>query len=586
MKKQKKKSVILRVLKDCKKLSAPLIASCVITFISILANLYAPDALGDLTQKIYDVADGKIAPAAEFLKGCVILAALYVIISLCNVTTTLINCNTVSRHFTRDIRVSISDKITRLSIGTLDSTPNGEIIARMMNDVSTMSGTVYSLFDIVISGGIKLVLITIVLFMLDPAVAAIVIILVPASLALSAALARLSEKHFAEVRKINGSICTISEEDFTCFDTVKAFNLENKQNEEFCRRSEALCSACKKAYFLSSIVTPVITFTNAITYVVICLIGGYFAINGRFGENGIGVIIKIILYSQMLQGPLESLAGGFSMIQNTLAAARRVYDFLDSEEMPADEGVSLENVRGDVTFENVCFSYDKEKPLIQNFTAHIKAGQKVAIVGPTGGGKTTIVNLLMRFYDVDSGRILIDGVDTYTLSKRNLRSLFQMVLQDTWLFSGTIYDNVAYGKPDATTEEVENACKRAHIDGFIKSLPDGYNTIINEETTNISGGQKQLLTIARAYLTDKKLLILDEATSNVDTRTELLIQKSMDALTKGKTSFVIAHRLSTIVNADVILVINGGKIVESGTHSQLLEKHGFYYEIYQSQYAL
>ena len=286
----------------------------------------------------------------------------------------------------------------------------------------------------------------------------------------------------------------------------------------------------------------------------------------------------------MVQGPLESLAGGFSSMQNTLAAARRVYDFLDSDEMAEDDGITLSDPKGDVSFENVNFAYTPDKPLIRDFSVDIKAGQKCAIVGPTGCGKTTLVNLLMRFYEADSGSIKIDGTDIRDMSKAGVRSLFQMVLQDVWLFSGSIRDNVAYGREDATDEEIEEACRRARIDGFIRSLPEGYDTVLNEETADISGGQKQLLTIARAFLADRKLLILDEATSGVDTRTEVQIQQSMKELTKGRTSFVIAHRLSTVTDADVILVMSDGRLVEKGTHEELLEKRGFYNDIFMSQF--
>ena len=579
--KTKRKSVIPRLIKECKKIAFPLIISSLITLLTVAAGLYAPDVLGNLTQKIYDASSGSgNAELNEFLRYAAILAAVYLAIALGQIVCKIINCNTISRHFTRDIRVNISSKISRLSVGKLDSTPNGEILARMMNDVSNMSGTIYSLFDLLISGIIKLALITAVLFVLDPTIAGIVIVIVPVSLGLAAVLATRSEKYYNASRKINGEICALAEEDFTCFDTVRAFDIADKQNAAFCKKSEELRLKSEKSYYLTSIVTPIITFTNAITYVLICLLGGYFAVKGRFD---VGKIVKIILYSQMLQSPLESLAGGFSSMQSTLAAARRVYDFLDGEEMPEDSGVNLPDPKGDVSFENVNFSYTHDKPLIKDFSAKIKAGQKCAI-GPTGGGKTTLVNLLMRFYEIDSGSIKIDGVDIRDMSKKNLRALFQMVLQDTWLFSGTVRDNVAYGKENATQEEIEEACKRAHVDSFIRSLPDGYDTIITEETTNISGGQKQLLTIARAFLADRKLLILDEATSSVDTRTEVLIQKSMRELIKGRTSFVIAHRLSTVTDADVILVVSDGRLVEKGTHEELLEKHGFYYDIFMSQF--
>ena len=580
--KQKRKSVIPRLIKECKKLAVPLTISAIITLFTVAAGLYAPEVLGNLTQKIYDASvEGGNADLNEFLRFAAILAAVYLAIAFGQIVCKIINCNTISRHFTRDIRVNISSKISRLSVGKLDSTPNGEILARMMNDVSNMSGTIYSLFDLLISGIIKLALIAVVLFILDPTIAVIVLVIVPLSLGLSAFLATRSQKYYDSSRKINGEICALAEENFTCFDTVRAFGIADKQNAAFRKKSEELRLKSEKSYFLTSVVTPIITFTNALTYVTICLIGGYFAVQGRFD---VGTIVKIILYSQMLQAPLESLAGGFSSMQSTLAASRRVYAFLDEDEMSEDVGIDLPDPKGNVAFENVNFSYTPDKPLIKDFSAEIEAGKKCAIVGPTGGGKTTLVNLLMRFYEVDSGSIKIDGVDIRNISKKNLRALFQMVLQDTWLFSGTVRDNVAYGKENATQEEIEEACKRAHVDSFIKSLPDGYDTVINEETTNISGGQKQLLTIARAFLADRKLLILDEATSSVDTRTEVLIQKSMRELIKGRTSFVIAHRLSTVTDADVILVVSDGRLVEKGTHEELLEKHGFYYDIFMSQF--
>jgi len=297
-------------------------------------------------------------------------------------------------------------------------------------------------------------------------------------------------------------------------------------------------------------------------------------------------VVAFVLYAKLFAGPLESIAQGLSTMQRTLASAGRVYDMLDRDELEKPSGRPVPRGNGHICFEHVDFSYVPEKPLIRDLNIDVEPGHKVAIVGPTGGGKTTIVNLLMRFYDVDAGRIIIDGVDTKTMERADLRAMFSMVLQDTWLFSGSIYENIAYGKADATREEVMEAARRAHIDFFVDTLPDGYETQINEETTNISSGQKQLLTIARAYLANRSILILDEATSNVDTRTEILIQQTMDELMQRRTSFVIAHRLSTIVNADTILVVNEGRIVEQGTHTQLLNKNGFYAEIYNSQYAL
>lgn len=579
----KSENVLLRILKDTKKIAGFLALAAVIELIAVLLGLIAPNIIGNLTQNLYDFTSGETSLDMNFFtKTCGILCLIYVLSSLLEMARACVMNNTVSRYFTCSLRKKMSEKIISLPISYLDKTPNGEIISRMMHDVSNMGTTVHNIFSTVISGICKLVIITVIIFSISPIMAATVLVVVPISIGISAFISSKAEKHFNEVRRLNGKIYALSEEDFSCFDTVKAFKLEKKQNSTLKSLAEDMKKASVKAYYTSSVIEPVVTFTNSVAYIVICIIGGYMAINGVFS---IGSIVKVVLYAQMFAGPLGTIANGISMMQNTFASAKRVYEFLDTEEMPKDNEGRFGDVRGDVKFENVCFSYDKTTPLIKNLNFEVKAGQKVAIVGPTGGGKTTIVNLLMRFYDIDGGRILIDGVDAYSVPKETLRSAFQMVLQDTWLFSGTIADNVAYGKENATREEVVKACEKAHIDGFIRSLPDGYDTVINEETTNVSAGQKQLLTIARAYLSDRKLLILDEATSNVDTRTEILIQKTMDKLTEGRTSFVIAHRLSTITDADMILVVNGGEIVERGTHEELLESGGFYREIYMSQYA-
>ncbi len=579
----KSENVLLRILKDTKKIAGFLALAAVIELIAVLLGLIAPSIIGNLTQNLYDFTSGEAPLDMNFFtKTCGILCLIYVLSSLLEMARACVMNNTVSRYFTCSLRKKMSEKIISLPISYLDKTPNGEIISRMMHDVSNMGTTVHNIFSTVISGICKLVIITVIIFSISPIMAATVLVVVPISIGISAFISSKAEKHFNEVRRLNGKIYALSEEDFSCFDTVKAFKLEKKQNATLKSLAEDMKKASVKAYYTSSVIEPVVTFTNSVAYIVICIIGGYMAINGVFS---IGSIVKVVLYAQMFAGPLGTIANGISMMQNTFASAKRVYEFLDTEEMPKDNEGKFNDVRGDVKFENVCFSYDKTTPLIKNLNFEVKAGQKVAIVGPTGGGKTTIVNLLMRFYDIDGGRILIDGVDAYSVPKETLRSAFQMVLQDTWLFSGTIADNVAYGKENATREEVVKACEKAHIDGFIRSLPDGYDTVINEETTNVSAGQKQLLTIARAYLSDRKLLILDEATSNVDTRTEILIQETMDKLTEGRTSFVIAHRLSTITDADMILVVNGGEIVERGTHEELLESGGFYREIYMSQYA-
>ena len=582
---QKNRRTLRRILADAKPIRGWLILSALISVLSVLLVLIGPELLGALTDVLYAFwSNGVRIDMGAFIVQCGILVGVYVLSSLCELSTMVIMNNVVSRHFTCKMRIRISDKIRRLPVRFVDETPNGEIIARMTNDVSVLGNTVHNFLNITISGFIKLIGITVIVFLIQPVMAAAVVVLVPLSLVLSARIAGRSEKHFADYRKTTGEIYALNEEDYTGFDTVKAFHLEPRQNARqaaLCRKASA---QAERGYYLSGIVQPIVALTNNVAYIAICILGGYLAMRGALG---VGDVVAFILYAKLFAGPLESIASGLSTMQHTFVAAGRVYELLDREEMDAPSSEAAEPAgEGHIRFSHVDFSYDPTHPLIRDLNIDVRPGQKVAIVGPTGGGKTTIVNLLMRFYDVDAGTITIDGVDTRTMDRAALRSRFSMVLQDTWLFSGTIYDNIAYGKRDATREEVLEAARRAHIDFFIDTLPEGYDTMINEESTNISSGQKQLLTIARAYLANRNILILDEATSNVDTRTELLIQHTMDDLMRGRTSFVIAHRLSTIVDADVILVVNNGRIVEQGTHSELLAKGGFYAEIYNSQYAL
>ena len=478
----------------------------------------------------------------------------------------------------------MSAKISRIPVKSVDTTPNGEIISRMTNDVSIMGGSVHDIFNIIINGVIKLVVITVIIFTADPIMATTVLLFVPASIGLSALLAARSEKHFNESRAAAGKIYSITEENLTGFDTVKIFNLEKHRQNEYEALSEDYRQKSAKGYLTSGIVQPIVAIVNNLAYIAICVIGSALVISGKLR---VGDLMAFVLYTQLFSGPLESISGGMSMMQSTIASARRVYEFLDGEQMTEVEADPEEReCLGNVVFDGVSFSYTEEKPLIKNLNLNVRSGQKIAIVGPTGGGKTTIVNLLMRFYDPTGGRIYVDGRCIQDMNRADVRHLFGMVLQDTVLFSGTVYDNIAYGNPEATEGQVREAARRAHVDYWIESLPDGYNTRINEESTNISGGQKQLLTIARAYLSNRPILILDEATSNVDTRTELIIQKTMDELMAGRTAFVIAHRLSTIENADMILVVNDGDVVESGTHTELLKMGGLYSEIYNSQYSI
>lgn len=575
---------LIRLIRDMKVIYGWLVFAAFISLLSVACSLAGPEILGELTDQIYAIWEGLSSfESSNISRWSALLAIVYVGASLTGTIKMMLMNYVVSGFFTKGMRIRISEKIGHLPVSYIDHTPNGEIIAKMDHDVSVMGGTVHNFLDIIISGVMKLIGIAVILFAMNWVMALVVIILVPFSLVLSSWLASYSEKYYNESRKINGNIYALVEENFTGFDTVKAFNLESMKNDQMKELCGKYQEKSRQGYYYSGIVQPIIALTNNIAYIIICILGGMLAVDGSLS---VGEIVAFVLYAKQLAGPLESIANGMSMMQSTFASAKRVYELLDLEEMEKVKTETMPAGKGEVVFDHVSFSYDPEKPLIKELTFTVKPGQKAAIVGPTGGGKTTIVNLLMGFYPIQEGHIYIDGVDIKDLDLADLRSQFAMVLQDTWLFGGTVYENIAYGNESASREAVEQAAKMAHIDRFIQSLPKGYDTVINEETTNISGGQKQLMTIARAYLANRKMLILDEATSNVDTRTELLIQDTMDELMKGRTSFVIAHRLSTIVNADMILVVNQGQIVEQGTHEELMKKNGFYTEIYNSQYEL
>ncbi len=574
--------VMLRLLKDMKQIRWLIFAIVLISISGVAISLVTPYLLGNLTDALYNLwANGIKIIESEFYKNGFLLGSVYLISALLGVVSMIINSNAVSRYFTYGLRVRISAKITRLPVRFADNTPTGEILSRMMGDVSNMSAPIYDVIYTIIDGFVKLIGISVIIFIMNPSLAAIIVCVVPFSVGLATLLSARSEKLYNKSRATAGELYSLTEEDFTGFDTVKCFGLEEERASKYSKLCDRYAKELKTAEIFSKTVNPLIVFTNAIAYILICVIGGYMSINGALS---VGTVVTLVLYAQMFAGPLESISVGISQIQNTVASARRVYELLDGEEMTesGEDNFNLNNC--EVSFKNVRFSYDEKKPLIKDLSFSAKAGQKVAIVGATGAGKTTIVNLLMRFYEIQGGKIEIGGKDISLYTRKALRENFAMVLQDTWLFGGTIKENVAIGKENATDEEIISACKKAHVHDYIISLKSGYNTVINEETTNISGGQKQLLTIARAYLADRKMLILDEATSNVDTRTELLIQKSMDELMQGRTSFVIAHRLSTIVNADVILVVDNGDIVQQGTHESLLAQNGLYSKIYYSQY--
>ena len=601
-----------RLLREIKPLRGWILLSAFLCLILIGCAVAAPELLGGLVDRLYAwvKAPGE-GLARSLLPGIGLLLGVYALQALVTYGNSYLLNNVVSRYFCAELRIRLSEKLRRLPVSYVDKTPAGDVIDRMMEDVGNMADSIYGIVEILLTGFLQMFVIAGILFFTDWRMAIPVVLLSPLSVLLSAKMATLGEKHWDKHFNLGGELTALAEEAYTNYPTTKAFNREAYLQEKYDELSLRHQRNGIFGNFLSSIVQPVIIFVDALAYIAVAILGGWLIVHRGLP---IGTVVTVIFFARQLSAPLERVAFGLSFIQHVKSAAKRVFAMLDlpeEEDLP-DQGVGRPDPRppeslsgearrpevwppysgagswglGHIVFEHVDFSYDPEKPLIRDLNMDVKPGQKVAIVGPTGAGKTTIVNLLMRFYDIQKGQILIDGRDVSELSRPKSRRLFAMVLQDTWLFKGTVAENVAYGSPDATREEIENACDCAYCDHFIRRLPQGYDTVISEDSTAVSAGQKQLLTIARALLADRPLLILDEATSNVDTRTELLIQKAMDRLMGGRTCFVIAHRLSTIVDADLILVLRDGRIVEQGTHSSLLAQKGFYYELFQSQYAI
>lgn len=516
------------------------------------------------------------------LKLVELLVGLYLLSALFNYIQGWIMSG-VSQKVTYNLRRDISRKINTLPLSYFDTKTHGEVLSRVTNDVDTVSQTLNQSLSQIITAVTSIVGILVMMLTISWQMTAVAIIVLPVSFGLIALVVGRSQKYFltqqATLGKINGHV----EEMFSAHTVMKAFNGEKRSVEKFAGVNEELYDSAWKSQFFSGLLMPIMTFVGNLGYVGVAVLGGWLAINGKIR---IGDIQAFIQYTNQFTQPIMQTANIANVLQSTAAAAERVFEFLNEPDEVSDAAtpVQLPTVKGAVEFDNVVFGYSPEKDIIKGFTTSVQPGQKVAIVGPTGAGKTTIVNLLMRFYDVNSGSIKIDGVDVRDIKRADLRALFGMVLQDTWLFTGTIAENIAYSKDGATHEEVVAAAEAAHADHFIRALPGGYDMELNEEADNISQGERQLLTIARAMLADAPMLILDEATSSVDTRTEALIQKAMEKLMVGRTSFVIAHRLSTIKNADLILVMQDGNIVEQGTHDGLLAQNGFYASLYNSQF--
>ncbi len=570
-----------------------------LAIVSTVFTILGPKILGKATDELFTGIMSRITGTGsvnfEKIGGIILsLIGLYGVGAIFSYLQGFVMTG-VTAKVTFKLRNDISDKMHKLPLRYYDKTTHGEVLSRITNDVDTISQTLNQSLTQMITSITSLIGIAIMMLSISWQLTLAALCVIPVSMFVVILIVKKSQTHFKNQQKFLGSLNGHVEEMFGSHVVVKSFCGEEDSAKTFEKYNESLYNSAWKANFLSGLMMPITGFIGNLAYVAICILGGYFASNGTLTIGGIQAFIQ---YVRSFNQPISQIANISNVLQQTAAAAERVFEFLAEKEEVEDESNALSvnhndavpntdtlvHIDGHVSFEQTSFGYDPDKTIIHNFSAKVNPGQKIAIVGPTGAGKTTIVKLLMRFYDVNSGAITIDGHDIRTFKRDELRSLFGMVLQDTWLFNGTIADNIRYGRFNASNEEVKNAAKAAQVHHFVRTLPDGYNMVLNEEADNISQGQKQLLTIARAILADPEILILDEATSSVDTRTEALIQKAMDNLMKGRTSFVIAHRLSTIRNADLILVMNDGDIIEQGTHNELIALNGFYTNLYNSQF--
>ena len=554
---------------------------------STIFTIVGPKILGNATTEIFNGIVGKISGGTgidfgKIGKILLTLIGLYVISALFSFIQGF-TMTGVAQKITYKLREDISKKINRLPMKYFDKKTHGEVLSVITNDVDTLSANLNQSITQIITSFCTLIGILVMMFSISWQMTLISLVILPISALLVKNIVGKSQKYFKSQQDYLGHVNGQVEEVYGGLNIVKVFNAEGKVTNEFKKANDNLYHSAWKSQFLSGLMFPVMNFIGNVGYVAVAVTGGYLAIQGTIT---VGNIQSFIQYNKQFTQPINQIAQISSMLQAMVAAAERVFEFLEEEEEKdtAKQGTSVEQLKGNVKFDHVKFGYAPETTIINDFNCDVKDGQKIAIVGPTGAGKTTMVKLLMRFYDVTDGAILVDGINIKDFERGDLRKMFGMVLQDTWLFGGTVKENIKYGKEDATDDEVIQAAKAAHVHHFIKTLPNGYNSVLNEESSNVSAGQKQLLTIARVILTDPKVLILDEATSSIDTRTEIQIQKAMDNLMKGRTSFIIAHRLSTIKNADLILVMNHGDIVEQGTHEELLAKGGFYSDLYNSQF--
>ena len=554
---------------------------------STIFSIVGPKILGNATTEIFNGLVSKLSGGSgiDFGKIGQILLTLLALYGLSALFSLIqgFTMTGVAQKLTYKMRNDLAKKINKLPMHYFDKKTKGEVLSIITNDIDTLSQNLNQSITQIITSICTLIGVLIMMFSISWEMTLVSLLILPVTVFIVKNVVGKSQKYFKKQQDYLGHVNGQVEEIYGGHTIVKSFNGENEAIKEFSKANKELYQSAWKSQFLSGLIFPIMNFIGNIGYVAVAILGGYLAIQGKIT---VGNIQSFIQYNKQFTQPINQIAQVSSMLQAMVASAERVFEFLEEPEEVEDveNPKSTEGLKGNVTFDHVKFGYDEDRIIINDFSAKVKEGQKIAIVGPTGAGKTTMVKLLMRFYDVNSGAILLDGVNIKDFKREDLRKMFGMVLQDTWLFGGTIKDNIRYSKPDATDAEVIEAAKAAHVHHFIKTLPSSYDMVLNEESSNVSAGQKQLLTIARVILADPKILILGEATSSIDTRTEIQIQAAMDNLMKGRTSFIIAHRLSTIKNADLILVMNHGDIVEQGTHEELLAKDGFYADLYNSQF--
>lgn len=578
---KKNNNTVLRIISYLKAYKFFLFLAIFLTIGSSIFEIISPKLMGNITTRIFE--NLKMNTRIDFdyvIKICITLGVVYLLQGAFEFFRGRILVD-VTQDLIAKFRREISEKVKYIPTSYYDKNKTGDLLSRMTNDVETLGKNLQQTISSILSSIVLIVGILTVMIKISPTLTLVFLFTLPMTYFSTKFISKKSQGYFRRKSQGLGSMVGFVEENFSGSELIKAFNYEGRAEREFLEINENLYEVSYRASFMTGIMLPIMTFISNLGYVMLSIVGGLLVLSGKLF---VGDIQAVIQYVRRLANPIEQLAEMASIFQASIAAAERIFEFLDQE--PEEEIVTDEIKRPveDIEFDEVYFSYDKKTPVINNLNLHVEKNKTVAIVGSTGAGKTTIVNLLMRFYDIDRGRININGVNIKDVSRKNLRSLFGMVLQDSWLFRGTIYDNILYGRQDATREEVIDAAKKAYCHSFIEKLPKGYDTVLNEEASNISQGQRQLLTIARALLSDPEILILDEATSSVDTRTEALIQKAMKNLLKERTNFVIAHRLSTIVNSDVILVLDKGDIVEKGNHKELLARDGIYAELYNSQF--